>query len=260
MSGKVNVEKCGSIATMFFDHRERHNAVSLEMWRQIPAIVNGLADDSRVRVVIMRGAGDRAFVSGADISQFQDKRQGDATLDYDADVGAAISSLVALRKPIIAAIHGYCIGGGMALALSADLRYAADDARFAIPAARLGIGYRAAGFALLVDTVGMSAAKEIMFTARRFDAQRALQMSLVNGVTEKARLDSLVQETAETIAANAPLTVSSVKLMSLELAKPEGDRDYRGMEQSIVDCFESRDYAEGVQAFLEKRPPRFEGR
>ncbi len=260
MGGQVRVERQEQIGRIIFDHPERRTAVSGEMWRAIPDAVQALDGDPAVRVVVMRGAGDVAFVSGADISEFEQSRSGAGAEEYDAANSRAVAALLTCSKPVIAHIHGFCIGGGCAIALAADLRYAADDAVFAIPAARLGLGYGAGGLDLLVRTVGLAAAKEIFFTARRFSADEALQLRLVNRIVPKAALDAFVQEIAAAIAGNAPLTLRSAKLILHELAKEAAERDQQAIVRSIRACYESADYAEGVRAFIEKRRPRFQGR
>jgi len=260
MAGRIRTLKDGQIAWIVFDHPERRNAISVDMWRQIPAVARELATDDEVRVVILRGEGEHAFVAGADISEFSSQRTGTAILDYDAASGRAFGALAKLGKPVIAQIHGSCIGGGMAVALTADLRYAADDAVFAIPAARLGLGYHMAGMEALTRVVGFSAAKEIFFTARKFSAEEARDLGLVNRVVPARELDAYVRETAVRIAGNAPLTVKSVKRIVSELSKEPSARDVDAVDASIRACFESEDYREGVQSFLEKRRPVFRGR
>lgn len=261
VSGDVHTLIDGPIGTIVLDHPERHNAISAHMWRGLLDAARTLAEDDTIRVVVLRGAGERAFAAGADISQFGEQRS-DSTANaaYDDTSGAAHAALSGMGKPLIAMIHGYCIGGGLAVALSADLRIAADDARFTIPAARLGLGYGAAGVGKLVQLVGPSAAKRIMFLADRFGADEALAMGLVNRVVPKDDLDAAVKEWTSLLCTNAPLTIRAVKAAVAEWSKPESRRDFGPVEEMVRACFDSADYQEGVDAFMNKRTPNFTGR
>jgi enoyl-CoA hydratase/carnithine racemase len=257
---KMLSRKEGGVGYLIFNNPERHNAVSLEMWQAASGILEDFARDNAIRVVVLTGAGDKAFVSGADISKFESERSSKEAIDrYNVVVDEANTAVYEFPKPTIAMIRGYCIGGGMGLALCCDLRICSDNSRFAVPAARLGLGYGYKGIKKLVDVVGPSFAKEIFYTARQFTAAEAQTMGLVNRVVPADELESFVQNYADTISGNAPLTVNSVKYIVGETVKPESERNLDHCAALVSQCFASKDYIEGRQAFMEKRKPRFTG-
>ncbi|HET7341856.1 MAG TPA: enoyl-CoA hydratase [Methylomirabilota bacterium] len=262
MTDKLLLQKDGPIGWIVFNQPEKRNAVSQEMWEAMPGYVHDLTTDDRIRVVVLRGAGDAAFVSGADISQFKDKRKNMADEEEYRKISArGQDALGHLTKPLLAMIHGYCVGGGLSIAIGCDLRLCSDDARFGVPAARLGLGYHYHGMEKLMRLVGPAYTKEIFFTARTdFSAQDAWRMGLVNQVVPKAELESFTRAYAETMARNAPLTLRSAKASVDQLVKAPAERDLALLDKLIADCFNSQDYQEGVKAFSEKRRPQFQGR
>jgi enoyl-CoA hydratase len=252
--------KEGHVGYVTFNNPERHNAVSLDMWQALSDIVRTFAADREVRVLVVTGAGEKAFVAGADISRFGDERSDAAAIaHYNAATDEAFASLEGFPRPTIAMIRGYCIGGGLAVALCCDLRICAHDARFALPAAKLGLGYGFAGVKRFVDIVGPAFTKEIMFTARQFDATEAHAMGLVNRVVPPTGLEAYVRRTAETICENAPLTIEATKFIVGEVLKDAGARNLDACGAAVERCFASHDYVEGRTAFMQKRKPVFTG-
>ena len=248
------------IGWVIFNNPTRRNAISLEMWDGLATILEVFQADDAVRVVVLKGAGDQAFVSGADISEFDTKRSTAAQKEtYGKTMSTANRWLVKIDKPMIAMIQGYCIGGGLAIALSADIRFATPDSTFGIPAAKLGLGYDYEGLVRLSQLVGPARAKDIMFSARFIEADEALRMDLINHICARDELESTVWEYAAVVAANAPLTVKAAKAAINEGQKDPGQRDLQAIRTMIDNCFDSEDYKEGRLAFREKRKPVFKG-
>ena len=257
---KMLARKDGGVGIVTFNNPERLNAVSLEMWEATKRILDGFAADDDIRVVVLTGAGGKAFVSGADISRFESERANlEGARAYGAKSEAAYASIYEFPKPTIAMIRGYCIGGGLGLATCCDLRIATDNSRFAVPAAKLGLGYGYAGLKRLVDVVGPAFAKEIFYTARQFDAQEALTMGLVNRVVPSAELETSVKNITDMICANAPLTIKAVKYTVNEIVREDSKRNVARTTEMVEKCFTSNDYNEGRAAFMEKRKPAFTG-
>ena len=259
MSGpRLRVEREGPIGRMVFDNPARRNAIAGDMWRAIPKAMTEFDAEPEVRCVVLRGEGTVAFAAGADISEFEKRRSSDAGVkEYDGLVDAAQRAIEDSDKPVIALIHGFCIGGGVEMALACDLRYAAASSQFAIPAARLGVGYGVHGTNRLVATVGHAAAREIMFSGRRYSAEQALSMGLVNRVLPADELDEYVRQLALELASNAPLSIAASKRIINAVIGAKGD--FTEENELTARCMKSEDYKEGRRAFLEKRAPRFKG-
>ncbi|HUB49460.1 MAG TPA: enoyl-CoA hydratase [Acetobacteraceae bacterium] len=259
--GKMLAAKDDGVGLITFNQPEKRNAMSLEMWQGLGEILDEFAEDSAVRVVILTGAGNKAFVSGADISQFEKNRaNADAQQEYERLTSAGRAKFQTFPKPTIARIRGFCLGGGLAIAMNVDLRIAASDSQFGIPAAKLSIAYAPESVKRLIDLVGPAHARMILYTARRIDAAEAERIGLINKMVPDETLNEYVLDLARTIADNAPLSVAASKLTISELLKDESKRDTAGMARMMQVCFDSADYKEGRTAFMEKRAPRWQGR
>ena len=262
MTDQLLVETDGAVGWITFNNPAKHNALSVAMWRALPEALDRLEADPAIRVIVLKGAGERAFVSGADISEFATMRASEAAVAaYDELAEGATQRLRGADRPTIAMIRGYCMGGGLGLAIACDMRIASAGALFAIPAARLGVGYRIGSLKLLTDLVGPAFAKEILITARRFNASEAERIGLVNKVVPDDTLADEVDGYCSAIAANAPLSMRASKHLIAELARTGAEGvDAALCEELVSACFTSADYTEGRTAFMEKRPPKFTGR
>lgn len=261
MTDKIKTRQADGIGWVTLDNPARRNAISLDMWQAMDDAFAAFEADPVVRVVVMHGAGGKAFAAGADISQFEDQRKNAEQAEEYARISRAGRQRIAgFPKPLIAMIEGYCIGGGVLLAALADIRIGAENSVYGIPAARLGLGYPYESVEKVVGLVGPAVAKELLFTARRFDAARAEATGLINFAVPTEALEDEVRKMAEEIARNAPLTIQLVKYETAQVMRDPSERDMAGVEARIKTCFESEDYRKGRRAFMEKRTPVFEGK
>lgn len=259
--GKMLAETEDGVGLITFNQPEKRNAMSVGMWHGLTDILGEFEADPSVRVVILTGAGTKAFVSGADISQFAANRaDASAQLEYDKLTSAGRAKLAAFPKPVIARIRGYCLGGGLGIAMQADLRIAAEDSQFGIPAARLGIAYGWDMVSRLVSLVGQAHARTLLYTGERLDSAEAGRIGLVNRVVPDADLNETVLSLARSIADNAPLSVAAAKIAVNQTVRPESERDLAAVHAAVAACFDSADYTEGRTAFMDKRRPKFTGR
>lgn len=257
---EIRISIANGAARLTISNPARKNAMTFAMWRSLAELVARCEADEAVRAIVLEGEGD-AFCAGADISEFGEKRSDEAgARAYEEAVSAANAALRDAGKPTIALIRGFCYGGGVGLALACDLRLAREDARFRIPAARLGLGYSLDNVTLVAARIGMAATADLLFSARVFDAGQALRDGLVREVYGAAEFDAATDAYVAQIAGNAPLTLAAVKAALVELAKPEADRDEARVKALVAACMASEDYAEGRKAFSERREPRFRGR
>lgn len=258
---RLIVEKDGPIGRVKMDNQTRRNAMTLTMWQDLGKAIEDFAADDSVRVVIVSGEGGKAFCAGADISEFEKNRSSEEGVKiYNEAVEHSSDLLRTITKPTIAKIEGFCVGGGVGIATCCDMRLATDDAIIAIPAAKLGLGYRVDGLKPLVDIIGPSYAMELFYTARKFTADEAERMNYFNRVLPRAEFDAYVDDYAATIAGNAPLTIKAVKVVVMECLKDDSDRNHDLCASIVDDCFKSEDYIEGRRAFMEKRKAKFKGR
>ena len=261
ISERVETWLAGAALHIRFNNPARHNALSVDMWEAVPPLLARARDDERVRMVVFSGAGGKAFVSGADISQFEDMRAArEAVKHYEAMAETTLMGIHDFPKPTLACIRGWCIGGGVNVAISCDIRVASSDSTFSIPAARLGLGYRFSAMKNLVDLVGPGVAKDLFFTARKVGAAEAKELGLITRVAPPEGVDALLAEYTDAIADNAPLTIGAAKAITREILKAPQDLDRELSASLIRGCFESADYAEGRTAFMQKRKPVFTGR
>ena len=259
--GKMLAQVQDGVGLITFNQPEKRNAMSVEMWDGMTAILAAWEQDPEVRVVVLTGAGDKAFVSGADISQFAETRSNaEAQKDYDRVTSAGRAKLSNYAKPVIARVHGFCLGGGLGIAMGADIRIASQSSTFGIPAAKLGIAYGFDMVRRLISLVGNAHARTLLFTGERIGAAEAERIGLVNQVVPDAELDATVYKLARTIAGNAPLSVSGMKFILGQAMRDPADRDMLSVERAVSACFDSADYTEGRTAFMEKRKPLFTGR
>ena len=243
-----------------FNNPEKHNAVSIEMWDALETILDSFRTDEKIRVIVLNGAGGKSFVSGADISKFDKERSSkEAVLSYNKRTQKVYENLETFPKPTIAMINGYCIGGGLNLAVCCDIRICSEKSRFAMPAAKLSLGYPFSSIKRLFDVMGPGMSKHFMFTAEKISADEALSCGLVQKLVSQEKLESFIEDYALTISKNAPLTIKAMKQIGIEILKNPDERDLLLCENLASACFDSEDYREGRNAFMEKRRANFKG-
>lgn len=260
-SGLVGAEKTGGIGWLIWDNPSKLNALSPGMSEDALTVIEAYEADPAIKVVVMRGAGRKAFISGGDIKSFDKTRSDPETARLAREApGKLRLKMLNLEKPLIAMIYGYCLGGGLGMALNADLRFASSDAQFSVPAALRGIAYAPEGLKSLVDLVGPSIAKDIMFSGRRLKTEEALRIGLINRVVDAETLEAETIAYAETLAANAPLSIRASKYFINQLGLERAERNEARMDAMQREAEASEDFKEATRSFMEKRKPVFVGR
>lgn len=251
----------GAVATLTISNPARMNAMSRDMWLQLADGIREADADPSVRVVVLRGEGEKSFVSGADISQFEKMRSNaDAQAEYERAVNGGYKAPTECSKPVVAAIRGICIGGGLGLAAACDVRICSDDTIFRMPAGRMGLGYGPAGVRRFVAMIGAANTADLFMSARKFGAAEALRIGFVSQVHAPDKLDTAVADYVQMVSENAPLTLAAAKFGIREALSDPADRDPERALKMVQACFDSEDYREGRTAFMEKRVPQFKGR
>lgn len=258
---RIDVQCDGGVCRIVINQPAKLNAMNFDMWSALPAALARAEQDPAIRIITLEGAGDKAFCAGADISQFGDKRTGaEATRAYDAAVAAGMKAVQNASKPTLALIRGICFGGGLMLALACDIRLVQQGSRFRLPAGRLGLGYGFSNVQLMVQKIGMSAAADILLTARILDADEALRTHIATAIWPEHEFRDASAHYVERMAHNAPLTMAAIKRSLIELSRAESERNLAAVNALVEQCFSSEDYREGQAAFREKRDPVFTGR
>lgn len=259
-AAQLIARKEGAIGWVVMSNPSKRNALTFEMWRSFPSLLRDFAVDNDIRVVVLAGEGEH-FAAGADISQFGEKRShGEALIQYNDTLKVATAALLDFPKPLLAKIRGACVGGGLALALDCDLRFCSDEAVFLMPAGKLGLGYEFGGIERMVAVIGPSNACDLFFSARKLTASEAKEIGVVNRVYPQPEFERGFAAICAEIAANAPMTLAAAKFAMREVSRPSAERDMAKVQALYEACFKSQDYAEGRNAFLEKRAPRFGGK
>jgi enoyl-CoA hydratase/carnithine racemase len=260
MTDRILTRKDGAIGQIIFNNPDKLNAISLDMWEGMGKAVDLFEADPEIRVIVVSGAGGKSFVAGADVSKYEEERMGENAQEHYAQTGErSLSALYNSSKVTVAAIDGWCIGGGISVAVSCDLRYCSEKSKFGQPAMRYGIGYRYKSLRRLVEIVGIPAAKDMLIGGLQFDAQEAYAKGLVGRILPEAEFQAFIDKTVGQIAVGAPLTAQQVKFTLNTIAKDPADRDLDRCEQMFQTCYASADYKEGIRAFAEKRKPVFTG-